>query len=154
MALPLLPSSTSSLVPGHVGLRLNPSTVGALPTLCTVHSWCKGVCTLLCVLSSSCFPDLLSSPCDARMGFACSSMPCYIVFGDIFATCSAPCSTGIFRSLPHSLLSMVLPATLRGKSCIALAACKCLSLLFMQSHLVDSVRLLTCTLFHSRDKCI
>ena len=135
---PLLPSSTSSLVPGHVGLRQHPSTVGVLPPLCSVHSWCKRVGALRCILSSSCFPGLLSSPCNARTGFAYSSMPCYVVYGDIFATCSAPCSTGIFRSLSHAPLSMVLPATLRGKSGVALAACKCLPLLFMHSHLVDS----------------
>ena len=134
---PLLPSSTSSLLPGHVGLRQHPSTVGALPPLCSVHSWCNGVGALNCVLSY-CFPSLLTSPCNALAGFARSSMPRYIVFGDIFATCSAPSSTGIFRSLPHSPLSMVLPATLQGKSGVAPAACKYLSLLFMHSHLVDS----------------
>ena len=87
---PLLPSSTSSLVPGHVGIRQHPSTVEALPPLCSVHSWCKGVGALRCILSSSCFPGLLSSPCNARTGFACSSMPCYVVFANFLET-----------SLPH-----------------------------------------------------
>ena len=67
---PLLPSSTSSLVPGHVGLRQHPSTVGALPLLCSVHSWCKGVGALSCILSSSCFPGLsLQCPHGLRMFF-------------------------------------------------------------------------------------
>ena len=101
MAPLLLRSSTSLLVPGHVGLRQHSSTVGALPLLCSVHSWCKGVGALRCILSSSCFPGLLSSPCNACTGFACSSMPCYVVFGDIFATCSAPCSAA--WDLPLSL---------------------------------------------------
>ena len=148
----------------HSGRRMTPppSTavlhkfVGAWPcwsSPTSFHSWSTPpslLCTLLVqggwrpalhpVLLLLPWPPLFSLQCPhgLRM-FVYALLCCFCqLFGDIFATCSAPCSTGIFRSLSHALLSMVLPATLRGKSGVALAACKCLPLLFMHSHLVDS----------------
>ena len=65
MAPPLLPSSTISLVPGHVGLRQHPSTVGALPPLCSVYTLgarglapCSASCPPLASLASSLLPAI------------------------------------------------------------------------------------------------
>ena len=108
------------------------------------HSPLSLLCTLSVQggLSPSLHPGLLllprPPPFDACTGFACSSMPRYIVLRDILATCPATLSTGILRSHPHAPFFMVLPVILRGKTGIALAACKYLPLLHMHSHLVDS----------------
>ena len=136
---PLLPSSRSSLEPVHVGLRQHPSTVGALPPLCSVHSWCKGLapCAASCPPLASLASSLL--PAMPARALHVSSMPCYVVFGDIFATCSAPCSTGIFRSLSHAPLSMVSFQLLsEAKVALHLLHVNVFLCFFMHSHLVDS----------------
>ena len=61
---PLLPSSTSSLVPGHVGLRQHPSTVGVLPLSALYTHGARGLapcaasCPPLVSLASSLLPAM------------------------------------------------------------------------------------------------